>query len=222
MLRGFGIALCPTGVIGFLFQYLQEKVFVQKVKDLILSNLILQEVGIKRVFHNRDEFDQIRLRLYHDAKYRIYYLAVCPGYRSPGTLRKIVKDLLKKEIEFKFLICDPNNPFMTQWFEIHSSKYPTYTKQDIMNCIRDFYTIKKGNRERGKIDIRIYTSSPGYYMQIIDDRLFVEPYLYGSFGYDALMIEFGTGKQFNLFFRHFETLWNVSIPVEDFLKCKVQ
>lgn len=200
ILRGFGIALCPTGMIGFLFQYLHEKVFVQKIKDLILSNLIPREIGIKQVFHNRDEFNQIRSRLYHDAKYRIYYLAVCPGYGAPGTLQRVVKDLLKKGIEFKFFICEPDNPFMTQWFEISSSKYPPYTKEDIVKCIRDFYTIKKENKGRGKIDIRIYTSSPGYYMQIIDNRLFVEPYLYGSGGGDALIIEFEKGKQFNQFF----------------------
>lgn len=210
-LRGFGIALCPAGMIGFLFQYLHEKVFVQKIENLISSKLLIpQEIGIKRIFRNRSGFNEIRLKLYREAKDRIYYLAVCPSYQAPDgtTLPGIVKELLKKGIEFKFLICDPNRPFMTQWIGFFDpSVYPKTSNGGIDRCIQELNEVKKENKGPGKIDIRIYTESPGYYMQIIDDRLFVEPYLYGSGGGDALMIEFEKGEQFDRFSGHFERLW---------------
>jgi hypothetical protein len=217
ILRGFGIALCPTGLIGFLFQYLHEKVFVQKIENLVSSKSVPQDIGIKKVFHNRKEFNEIRLKLYNDGKYRIYYLAVCPGYEAPGVFPGSEK-WLKREVDIRFLVCSPNTPFITQWFEINSYAYPKASNGGIERCLQELWTVKNKNKGPGKIDIRIYSASPGYYIQVIDDRLFVEPYLYGAGGGDALMIEFERGYQFDLFFQHFKKLWKVSKPIEMFFE----
>jgi hypothetical protein len=217
ILIGFGIALCPAGLIGFLFQYLNEKVFVKKIESLIISKSIPQEIGIKRVFHNRKEFHEIRLNLYSNARDRIYYLAVCPGYKDPGVFPGI-EEWLKRGVNIRFLVCSPNTPFITQWFGINSDAYPKASNGGIERCLQELWAVKKKNDGPGKIDIKIYSGSPGYYMQIIDDRLFVEPYLYGANGSDALMIEFEKGHQFNLFFDHFKNLWEASKPIDDFFE----
>ena len=217
ILIGFGIALCPAGLIGFLFQYLNEKVFVQKIESLIISKSVPQDIGIKRVFHDRNEFHEIRLNLYSNARDRIYYLAVCPGYKDPGVFPGIEK-WLKSGVNIKFLVCPPNDPFITQWFRFKSKDYPKTTNEGIERCLQELWAVKKKNKGPGKIDIKIYSASPGYYMQIIDDRLFVEPYLYGADGGAALMIEFEKGHQFGLFFGHFKNLWDESRPIDDFFE----
>jgi divalent metal cation (Fe/Co/Zn/Cd) transporter len=43
IIRGFGIALCPAGVIGFLYQYYTQKVFVKQLEDSIRANLFIPQ-----------------------------------------------------------------------------------------------------------------------------------------------------------------------------------
>lgn len=99
LFRVLGIALCPTGMIGFLFQYLHEKVFVRKVTRLIETSLIPQQVGIRRIFRDRKEFNKIRLELYNNAK-NISYLAIGPRYGYPVETDNPIMIELEKDGQF--------------------------------------------------------------------------------------------------------------------------
>lgn len=218
ILIGLGTALCPTGVVSIIFQYFQEKVFVDKMQDFMTKNSIIPfELGIKQIFRNREEYQQCNYL--SNAKYKINYLAVCPGGENPKPLFDLFRRKMEKGVQIRVLMCNPEKPFITQWFELSSESYPSYIKENLYNCFKGLIDLKQECPNfSGNLEARVYDTNPGHYITVVDDKLFFQPYLYGSEGGEPMMLELSSGDQFDLFSEHFNKLWKNSVPIKEMKK----
>jgi hypothetical protein len=220
IIRGFGIALCPAGVIGFLYQYYTQKVFVRQLEDSIRANLFIpQELGIKRIYRDRGECD-FRFRLMHEAK-EIDWLAIAPGFPKPYDTVEECLRLLKKGVNLRFLACNPHKPFSPGVFSLvrRIEAGEPYATESIENSIAKLRQIQEKKKGPGKIEVRVYDIIPAWYINIIDRKIFAEPYFLGSHGSEQRCIfEIEGGKLYESFKRHFETTWKKSTSLEEFIK----
>lgn len=219
IIRGLGIALCPAGVIGFLYQYYTQKVFSEKVESLIKNNLLIpQELGMRRIYKDRSEFSKQRLKLYSEAK-EISYLSIMPGFGKPyDTVTEFLK-LLKKGVNFRVLACSPSLSFAPQLFFVLGYKPAMLPiKETIVDSIRNMLEIKSKNTGGGKFEVKIYKLLPSWYIQIIDNIIFAEPYLYGVRGDKSLVLEIAEGTCYEHFKRHFNNIWKKAIDIDKFIK----
>ena len=222
IIRGFGVAFCPSGAVAFIFEFYIQKKWAQDLKKSLESDItvVSEKLGIKRIYKNRDEWDIERLNLYYKAK-KVFYLAVSPNLPPPYNNDKMIDkvlEFLREGVSFNFLVCDPKNPFATQYYGYKRTDSPIKDfEQKIWESIERLERIKKENKGPGIIEIRIYDTSPGCYMQIIDDRVFFEPYLYGSIGQKPFMLEIEEREQRGIFKTHFQTMWEKAIPIDKFL-----
>ena len=221
IVRGFGLAFCPSGAIAFIFEFYIQERWAQDLKKSLESDItvVSDKLGIKRIYKNRDEWDVERLNLYHRAK-NVSYLAVSPNLPPPYNDDKMIDkflELLREGVSFKFLVCDPENPFATQYYGYQRKDSPVEEfSQGIWKNIERLKRVKEENGGPGKIEIRIYNTSPGCYMQIIDDRVFFQPYLYGSPGQTPFMLEVEERGQRGIFNRHFQIMWKEAISIDEF------
>lgn len=223
IVRTIGATFCPSGVVAFVFEYYMQEKWAQHLKKSLESDItvVSGKLGIKRIYTNRAEWDKERLDLYHKAK-KVRYLAVSPNLSPPYNDEKMIEkilELLQGGTSFDFLVCSSENPFATQYYGYKPSDSPVEDfKKGMEVGIERLKEIKNKNKGPGKIEIRIYNTSPGGYMQIIDNKIFFNPYLYGSTGQKPFMFELEEGEQFNIFYRHFQKIWKNATPIDEFLE----
>ncbi|MDD5616735.1 MAG: hypothetical protein PHH85_11090 [Candidatus Methanoperedens sp.] len=220
IIGSIGSAFLPSGIVAFIFEfYLQER-WTNDLKESLKSQISVasEQLNIKRIYRNKKEWETERLDLYFNAK-EVRYLAVAPGFSYLNRdMVDLVLELLQRGTSFYFLACNPENPFATQYYGYESSDSSVKNfKRDIEKSIERLKTIKEKNNGQGKIEIRIYSSSPLCYMQIIDDKLFFLPYLYGH-EQQPLMIELEKGEQFEMFEKHFQKIWDKAISIDEFFE----
>ncbi len=220
IIRTLGTALCPAAAVAFIFEYYIQDRWIQQLKDSINSDITIvsNEIGIKRIFRNKEEWKKEQANLYFNAK-EISYLAVAPNFTSfYGDMVATALKLLQEGKNFRFLVCDPDKPFATQYYGYRETDSPLEDfKNEIMICMDRLKEIKKRNKGPGKIQAKIYDPSPGGYLQIIDNRIFFLPYLYGHLKQGPPMFEIEEGELFNSFKTHFDKIWKHAIDLENYL-----
>lgn len=223
IVRTIGATFCPSGVVAFVFEYYMQEKWAQHLKKSLESDItvVSGKLGIKRIYTNRAEWDKERLYLYHKAK-KVRYLAVSPNLSPPYNDEKMIEkilELLQGGTSFDFLVCSSENPFATQYYGYKPSDSSVENfKKGMEVRIERLKEIKNKNKGPGKIEIRIYNTSPGGYMQIIDNKIFFNPYLYGSTGQKPFMFELEEGEQFNIFYTHFQKIWEKATLIDEFLE----
>ena len=227
-LMAIGATICPSAIIAFVFEYyLQEKLAKQLEKSLHTDvSLVASRLGLRRIYRNRAEWGKERLTLYEKAK-NVSCLAVAPNLGPPNNNDNMIKkfdELLERGVSFKFLVCHPDNPFATQFYGYKDSDSSIGKfKQTIMNSLGRLKKIIddcENNKYQGKIEVKVYKEPPLCYLQLIDNRVYFQPYLYGSEGDQPLMLEFIEGRAAKLFKKHFYTIWEEAVFLNDFLNPK--
>ena len=225
IVRTIGATFCPSGVVAFVFEYYIQEKWAQDLKKSLESDItvVSGKLGIKRIYTNRAEWDKERLNQYHKAK-EVRYLAVSPNLSPPYNDEKMIEkilELLQGGTSFYFLVCSSENPFATQYYGYRPTDSSVEDfKKGMEVGIERLKEIKNKNKGPGKIEIRIYNTSPGGYMQIIDNKIFFEPYLYGSTGQKPFMFELEEGEPFNIFYTHFQKIWENATPIDEFLEMR--
>lgn len=232
ILRGLGTTLLTAGVIGFLYEYYiqrqhihvqkyAQEQFFQHMEKMLDSDIgrAAEKLGIKRIYFSRREYDEgERLRLLFEAK-NVSILAVAPGMPESFNTIETISKLLEKGVNFRFLICNPNKPFFTTLYRASQEGKPLpFAKELIEKRLGHLVKIRREHTGPGRIDVRIYDDPPGWYIHRIDDKIFAEPYLYGTPGTDVFMLELEKGICYEYFSRHFEEMWDKAVSVEEFAK----
>lgn len=223
IIRTIGATFCPSGVVAFVFEYYIQERWTRHLRKSLESDItvVSGKLGIKRIYINRDEWNKERLNPYHKAK-KVRYLAVSPNLPPPYNDEKMVEkilELLQGGTSFDFLACSPENPFATQYYGYRHTDSPVEDfKNKIEKSIERLKEIKDKNKGPGMIEIRIYNASPGCYMQIIDNKIFFQPYLYGSVGDKPFMFELEEGEEFNILHTHFQKIWEKATPIDEIWK----
>ena len=212
-IRSIGTTLCSVGIIGFIFQYyfqtatekrIEEiingiKATINDLKAIVKPNIAKQaeEIGIKRILFDRDEFDEIRLDLYNRAK-KVSWLSVGPDLPPQYSMEKEIGKCLERETNFRFLAWAGDENFQ--------------------RTVERLTNIKKNNKGRGEIEIMGYEEEPKWYIQIIDDIMYAHPYLHGVPNVNIPMFEVEKGKVFYIrLLRHFEEIWrDEAKPIDQF------
>lgn len=196
-IRSIGATLLSVGIIGFIFQYYfqtslvkQLEAIVSDLKRAVKPNIAKEaaELGIRKILAGRYVFDNLRVGLYQKAD-NVSWLSTGPCLPpSHDTEREIVK-CLERGTNFRFLAWTENYEFQDR--------------------VARLMRIKSNNRGPGKIEIRCYEEKPYWYIQIIDNIIYAQPYLHGVHSAKMPMFEVERGLDlYEYFLRHFEHLWN--------------
>ena len=207
-IRSIGTTLCSVGVIGFIFQYYFQTCMENRIVEILseLKKSIVPEVareaeklGIKRFLFGRYEFDAIRLNLYNEAR-NVSWLA--NGVNLPVQYNFIeeISNCLQNGVNFRFLTSANCSAI-----------------QDVIKRLMEL----KNKKRSGRIQVKIYEGHPRWYIQIIDNKIYAQPYLHDVEISKAPMFEIEEGEKgegfYEYFWRHFEVVWRDAIPLEQFL-----
>jgi len=220
ILLTFGLALWPTAMVAFVIEFYLQRRWSEQIRRALHTDLTLvaNQLGITRIYRDRGEWSEGCLALYQAAK-KVRYLAVAPNIKGDGeVMTKTVLSLLESGTSFEFLICHPDNPFATQYYGFKSDDTGmTPFKRAIVESIERIRTLKsRSKQKRGKVDYKIYKGSPLCYLQIIDNVVFFQPYLYGVMGQSPIMIKFEHGRQRDMLISHFNKIWEYALTPEEF------
>jgi|LGVF01.1.fsa_nt_gb hypothetical protein len=206
-IRSIGTTLCSIGIIGFIFQYYFHTSLEIRLEETIrlLEGSIKPEVaiaaervGIKRILTGRYEFDKVRLDLYNKAN-NVSWLSVVPSLPAQYNMGKEIAKSLERGTNFRFLA----------WGD----------DRNIQATVAHLTKIKNDNKGPGKVEIKCYNEEPKWYIQIIDDTIYAQPYLYDvSIGKTPMFEMENGGDCYEYFLRHFESVWNKAKPIDEFLR----
>jgi len=208
-IKSIGTTLCSIGIIGFIFQYyfqtsLENHIaeILIKLKESVMPEVAenAKELGIRRILFGRYEFDKIRLDLYDNAK-NILWLSHGVNLPPQYDMVKEILDRLKKGVHFRFLTSADSSAI-----------------QEVMERLIE---IKNRNKGPGQVKIRIYEGQPRWYVHIIDDKIYAQPYLYDveiskTPMFEIDKIEKGEGF-YEYFLRHCGVVWRDAKPIDQSL-----
>jgi len=218
-LQTLGMAMWPAGAVAFVFEFYLQRRWMAQIQEALHTHLsiVSRQLGINRIYRNRNEFDPQRIDLFRRAK-MVKYLAVAPNIGSDQMTKEMLQ-LLERGVSFEFLVCDPSDPFYTEAYGFSSTDTGmSGLKAAIETTINRLKEIQTNNNGPGNIETRVYRGSPGCYLIMIDDVAYFEPYFYGSRGGAALVIRCEDGPQLELMHRHFTRMWENAIPMDEFAR----
>lgn len=210
VIRDIGSTLCSIGIIGFIFQYyfyssLESRIeqTMRRLEEVVKPKLAIdaEKLGIKNILHGRYEFDEIRLSLYDKATNVSWLTHDGPAIPRYDLVQEILKRV-KKGTNFRFL-ASANAP-------------------EIEDTVQRLMEIKEKSKGRdGKVEIKFYEEDSKWYIQIIDDLIYAQPYLHDVGIGKTPMVEVESGKDiYEYFERHFAVVWKNSKDIEQFAKEK--
>lgn len=202
-----GTTLCSIGIIGFIFQYYFHTSLESRLEETIrlLEGSIKPEVaieaervGIKRILVGRYEFDKVRLDLYNKAN-NVSWMSVAPSLPATHDMGEELVKFLKKGTNFRFL----------SWAD----------DRNFQATVARLAKIKNDNKGPGEVEIKCYNEEPKWYIQIIDDTIYAQPYLHDVSPVKTPIFEMEKGGDcYENFLRHFESVWNNAKPIDEFLR----
>ncbi len=240
VLEGIGVAFCTSGVIAFVFEYYFQERWIRSLQIMFKPEMIAKAemLGIKNIFADRGEWERYcggRLRLYREAE-EIWILAEAPNLPPPYNDEVMVREflaLLQEGKKFRVLVCDPEYPFNSDnpvWhrYSVLLNRNTQYesdplfieSKEEKKNSLKMLDRIRRTSLERGyrgSFEVRVYDVSPGCYLQRIDDRVFVESYIYHSGPPAPIMLEMYEPNRTGIFHTHFRCIWRRATLIEDYL-----
>lgn len=217
--QSLGMAMWSAGAVAFVFEFYLQRRWMAQIQEALHSDLsiVSRQLGINRIYPNRDEFGSQKLDLFRRAK-MVKYLAVAPGIGGDQMTKEILQ-LLKRGVDFQFLVCDPSDPFFTDAYGFSATDTGmSVLKAQIATSINRLQEIQTNTKGPGKIENRVYRGSPGCYLVMIDDVAYFEPYFYGSSGPAAFVIRCEDGPQLKLMKTHFSRMWYKAIRLEEFAR----
>lgn len=156
-----------------------------------------EEMGIVEILHGRRAFDEIRLDLYRKAQ-NVSWLATGPGLPPGSSMEAEIGKCLERGTNFKILGWRGDDSFKD--------------RLELLNRIRLL------NKDKGKIEIRFYSEEPKWYLQIIDDTIYAQPYLHGTSMFRTAMFVFKKIPEwygfYNRFEAHFTEMWNNAVDID--------
>jgi hypothetical protein len=202
-----GTTLCSIGIIGFIFQYYFHTSLESRLEETIrlLEGSIkpkvaieAERVGIKRILLGRYEFDKARLDLYNKAN-NVSWMSIAPGLPATHDMVKELLEFLKRGKNFRFL----------SWAD----------DRNFQDTATRLAKIKNDNKGPGEVEIKCYNEEPKWYIQIIDDTIYAQPYLHDVSMVKTPIFEMEKGGDcYEYFLRHFESVWNNAKPLDEFLR----
>jgi len=206
-IRSIGTTLCSIGIIGFIFQYYFHTSLESRLEETVrlLEGSIKPEVaieaervGIKRILLDRYEFDKIRLDLYNKAN-TVSWMSIAPSLPAQYNMGEELVKFLERGINFRFLLRADDRDFQA--------------------TVARLAKIKNDNKGPGEVEIRCYNEEPTWYIQIIDDTIYAQPYLHDVSAAKTPLFKMEKGGDcYEYFLRHFESVWNNAKPIDEFLR----
>jgi|SRR6056297_406035 len=223
LLGSLGKTLLPFGLVSLLFEYYFKYYWTNQITNTLDNHVSItsEKIGLRKIYKNRKEWP--RLKLYEEAS-NIKYLAVSPGFPPPYEDDKMIKkvvELLKKGTSLSFLVCDPESPAATQYFT-HAETDTTIEKYKelIKTSLKRLAIIDELNPGPGEFNFKIYSDTlPTMYMQIIDNKIFIEPYTFGTIASKNYMLQFEpseSSEQYEYLEKHFNELWESSFNFDQY------
>ena len=158
-----------------------------------------EQMGIVEILHGRRAFDEIRLDLYRKAQ-NVSWLATGPGLPPGSSMEEEISKCLEKGANFKIMGWRGDDSFKD--------------RLELLNRIRQL-----NNKGKGKIEIRFYSEEPKWWVQIIDDTIYAQPYLHGTSMFRTAIFVFKKVPEwygfYNRFELHFTEMWNSAIAIEN-------
>jgi len=157
-----------------------------------------EELGILEILYGRRPFDEIRLDLYRKAR-NVSWLSTHPGLPPGSSMEEEVGKCLENGINFRIM----------GW----AGDSPSEEVKELLTRVKRF-----GGR-KGKIEIRYYKEEPKWYIQIIDDIIYAQPYLHGASMFKLPIFVVKKVPEwyglYNRFEAHFTEMWNSAIDIEN-------
>ena len=158
-----------------------------------------EELGLAEILYGRRRFDEVRLDLYRKAQ-NVSWLATHPGLPPGSSMEEEIGKCLENGTNFRIM----------GW----AGDSPSEDVKGLPERVRRF-----GGR-KGRIEVRYYKEEPKWYIQMIDDVIYAQPYLHGAsmFKLPVFVVKkvpewYGL---YNRFEAHFTELWNTGVPIESF------
>jgi hypothetical protein len=156
-------------------------------------------MGMVEILHGRRAFDEMRLGLYRKAQ-NVSWLATGPGLPPGSSMEEEITKCLEKGTNFRILGWRGDDSF-----------------NDRLGLLERVGQLNKG---KGKIEIRFYNEDPKWWVQMIDDIIYAQPYLHGSSMFKTAIFVFKKIPEWYGFFNRFEAhiteVWNGAVPLENY------
>ncbi|MFC2014551.1 hypothetical protein ACFLUP_00995 [Chloroflexota bacterium] len=156
-----------------------------------------EELGMVEILNGRRAFDAIRLDLYRKAQ-NVSWLSTHPGLPPESKMEEEVGKCLEQGTNFRIM----------GWSGDSISK----------DRVELLTRIKQLGGKKGNIEIRYYKEEPNWYVQIIDDTIYAQPYLHGASMFKTPIFVFKRIPEwygfYNRFETHFSEIWDSAVDIE--------
>lgn len=180
---------------------------------------LLSRMGIRTIYRDRSQFDKVRGSLLESA-HDVAWLSIVPDLPAPFDLVDTVLKHLKRGCNFRIMGWNPGSryrPLLEKSPELFPGMIPPISTSLTAGAVGRLKILVKRHQGPGRLDVRLYDPPPTWYIQVIDDTMFVEPYLYRQQGIHTLMLQLdNTGEHrnpFRYFSLHFDTLFETAHKV---------
>jgi hypothetical protein len=213
-----GIALVPSGVISLIYEYMLRETFLREMRSQLLDSLqsefsplfAIKDAGIQAL-HDEFPADDIVEGISNAQIYIKIFTTWIP------IIEKIERPFLnaaKRGCKIKILILNPDSPFAKSRSNDLGFASDTYVQGQINNGLDELVRYCSQNHILGKVDIRLYDSTPTLFFIAYDDTFIFCPYFKNKMGIHTWQIEV---KGVNSFLvksltEHFDAIWKTAEP----------
>ena len=169
---------------------------------------IVKHWGLTNIYRSRSEMNKDCDVDLNKAREHVDYVGF--GFRSlRDTKDDDVRQKVSQGVKFRFLVMDPESPFLKER-EKEESCAPDEIRKSIKDLEKWVRNINEKNRDN-PVELKYYSSLPLDYYNRIDNVVYMGPYWYGKTSQHTVSYKFTADSEgFNLYTEYFEKLWKDS------------
>jgi Domain of unknown function (DUF5919) len=213
-----GIALVPSGLVSFIYDYALRQTFLQEMRSQLIESMRsefsqlfeIRDAGIQAIHH---EYPTDRLiKGLSKAQVHIRILVIW----IPDLIRieQSFSDAVKHGCKIQILLLHPKSDF-AKYRSRDLGTNDNYTSMEILANLLELSRFCRENNITEKIEIKLYKdATPTVFFIGYDDTFIFGSFLQHKMGIHTNQIEVkGTNSPFvNALNDHFEAIWNTATP----------
>ncbi len=221
VLLNVGASLISTAGIAYLYQRFGTNSLSHHLDLLLRSSKITQRVmdlGIQEMWRERRHIYSDMWNSFTEAGVsEVWLLGMAEaGFAHDEKFHKIVSNGTDQGCNYRFLLLDPNSQSAG---EVDEKERKSGLPGSIEGSIRQFLDMQKKNQnKKGKVELRIHSSTPQVSIVRSDDHLLVTPYMFYRNGDSSFTLHIHKTRDgiFDHYVEFFEKTWeNAQTPKLD-------
>jgi len=194
-----GCSLIASSVVSYLTsKYLIRISHIKK---------IIEYWGLEAIYETRQEMNRSTDIAFKSLENNLDIIAW--GLKSfRDAKNKVVRAKVERGLKIRIIAPYPDSEVVKQR-EKDEKEIEGQIKQTIINLAQWIEELKRISSDRSNIQIRYYNRLPEDFYFLVDEHIFIGPYLYGISSQQTISYEFkGTSHGFTYYKDYFEKLWN--------------